>query len=163
MSLRATIREHLLTIWAGDPWYGASSKKILEDMTAAEALARPLAGAQTVWETTLHMAAWTEEATSRLRGNASKTPDRGDWPTVTDTSSAAWTEATDALRAARHALLEALEKAHEENLYMQVLKTGAASEETSRTRAETISGLAEHDIYHLGQIAMLKKALRMKK
>ena len=62
-----------------------------------------------------------------------------------------------------HALLEALEKAHEENLYMQVLKTGAASEETSRTRAETISGLAEHDIYHLGQIAMLKKALRMKK
>ena len=58
---------------------------------------------------------------------------------------------------------EALEKAHEENLYMQVLKTGAASEETSRTRAETISGLAEHDIYHLGQIAMLKKALRMKK
>jgi uncharacterized damage-inducible protein DinB len=162
MSLRATIREHLLTIWAGDPWYGASSKKILEDVTAAEAAARPLAGAQTIWETTLHMTAWAEEASSRLSGNASKSPDRGDWPKVTDTSMSAWTAATDALRAARYALLEVLEKSHEEDLYVQVLKTDAASAEANRTRGETVSGLAEHDIHHLGQIAMLKKALRAK-
>lgn len=164
MSLRATIREHLLTIWAGDPWYGAASKKILEDVTAVEALARPLPGAQTIWETTLHMIAWTEEATNRLSGNTSKTPDRGDWPKVTDTSASAWTAATDALRAARYALLEVLEMAHEENLYVQVPKTGLVPEgPLSRTRGETVSGLAEHDIYHLGQIAMVKKALRAKK
>ena len=164
MSLRATIREHLLSIWAGDPWYGSSSKEILEDVTAAEAAARPLAGAQTIWENTLHMTAWTEEAASRLRGNGAKAPDRGDWPEVSDMSASAWTATTDALRAARYALLEVLEMAHEENLYVQVPKTGLVPEgPLSRTRGETVSGLAEHDIYHLGQIAMVKKALRAKK
>jgi uncharacterized damage-inducible protein DinB len=162
MSLRATIRDHLLSVWAGDPWYGSSSKTILADVSASEAAARPLAGVQSIWETTLHMVAWTEEATSRIRGNRAKAPDRGDWPAVTDRSDAAWTAATDDLRAARYALLEALEKAHEEDLYMLV---GAHLDEGSTakvTRAQTASGVAEHDVYHLGQIALLKKALRAK-
>src|SRR5579862_2642904 len=110
MSLKATIREHLMTVWAGDPWYGSSSKKILEDITAAEAATHPIAGAQSIWETALHMVAWTEETTSRLSGNAAKSPERGDWPPVSDTSASAWTAVTDTLRAARYALLEVLEK-----------------------------------------------------
>ena len=162
MSLRATIRERLLNVWADEPWYGSSSKKILEDVSAVEAAAHPLAGAQSIWETTLHMLAWTEETTSRLGGGAKKDPARGDWPKVTDTSAAAWSAATDALRAARYALLEALEKSHEEQLFTPVAPsaTAGAAEGHKFTRAETVAGLVEHDVYHLGQVAMLKKALR---
>ena len=163
MSLRATLREHLLSIWAGEPWYGSPSKKILEDVTAAEAAAHPLAGAQSIWEATLHMVAWTEEATSRLGGGTAKDPVRGDWPKVADTSASSWTAATDALRAARYALLDALEKSHEEDLFIPVGKPADRAQGPSSTRAETVAGLAEHDVYHLGQIAMLKKALRAKK
>lgn len=163
MSLRATLREHLVTIWAGEPWYGSASKKIFEDVTATEAAAHPLAGAQSIWETTLHMIAWTEEVMSRLSAGASKDPVRGDWPPVTDTSAAAWTATTDALRAARYALLDALEKSHEEQLFTQVEKPATGTAGPSRTRADTIAGLAEHDVYHLGQIAMLKKSLRAAK
>jgi uncharacterized damage-inducible protein DinB len=162
MSLRATIRDHLLSIWAGEPWYGSASKKIFEDVSATEAAARPIAGVQTIWETALHMLAWTEETTSRVRGNRAKTPDRGDWPAPTDTSAAAWTAATDELRVARYALLEALEKAHEEDLYMLVGPHSDGEAASKVTRAQTASGLAEHDVYHLGQIALLKKALRAK-
>jgi len=162
MSLRATLRERLLNIWAGEPWYGSASKAILEDISADEAAAHPLAGAQSIWETTLHMVAWTEEATARIRGNHPGTPARGDWPAVTDTSAAAWKAATDNLRTARYALLEAIEKAHEEDLYLQVGKPGEAGHATPHTRAQTAAGLVEHDVYHLGQIAMLKKALRKK-
>jgi uncharacterized damage-inducible protein DinB len=160
MSLRATIRDRLLNVWAGDPWYGSSSKTILADITVAEAAAHPLPGVQSIWETALHMVAWTEEATSRVRGNLAKPPDRGDWPAVTDTGAAAWTATTDELRAARYALLEALEKVHEEDLYMLVGTHGDASADNKVTRAVTASGLAEHDVYHLGQIALLKKSLR---
>jgi uncharacterized damage-inducible protein DinB len=160
MSLRATIREHLVSVWAGEPWYGSSSKKILEDVTAAEAAAHPLKGAQSIWDTTLHILAWTEEVTSRVRGNKGGTPLRGDWPAVTSTSAEAWTEVTDALRAARYALLEAIDKAHEEELYMVVLTAAEANANDRVTRAQTATGLAEHDVYHLGQIAMLKKSLR---
>lgn len=168
MSLRATIREHLMMVWAGEPWYGSSSKAILEDITAAEAAAHPWKGVQSIWELALHMLAWTEEVTSRLRGNRAGTPIRGDWPAVTNMSPEAWTAATTDLRAARYALLDALEHAHEEELYMAVpvqTETGSSVPEsatptTRATRAQTASGLAEHDVYHLGQIALLKKALR---
>ena len=163
MSLRSTLREHLVMIWAGDPWYGSSSKKILEDVTAAEAAAHPLAGAQSIWEITLHMVAWTEEVMSRLSGGGAKDPARSDWPAVTDTGAAAWTATTDALRAARYSLLDALEKSHEEQLFTQVEKPATGAEGPSRTRADTVAGLAEHDVYHLGQIAMLKKSLRAAK
>lgn len=160
MSLRATLREHLVGVWAGEPWYGSSSKKIMEDVTAAEAAAHPLAGAQSIWETTLHMVAWTEEAISRLGGATAKEPDRGDWPAVTDTSEGAWAAATGSLRAARYALLDELEKTQEEQLYLQVPQSARQSHKF--TRAEMVAGLVEHDVYHLGQIAMLKKALRAK-
>lgn len=160
MSLRATIRDHLVNVWAGEPWYGSSTKKILEDVTAVEAAAHPLAGAQSIWETTMHMVAWTEEVTSRVRGNLAKAPDIGDWPPVTDTSPAAWTATTDRLRAARYALLEAIEKAHEEDLYTQVGAHAGANANDKVTRAQTATGLADHDVYHIGQVALLKKALR---
>ena len=106
------------------------------------------------------MVAWTEEATSRVRGNRAKSPDRGDWPSVTDTSEQAWTAVTAELRAARYALLEAIEKAHEEDLYVLVGARGDADTSAKVTRAQTASGLGDHDVYHLGQVALLKKAIR---
>lgn len=162
MSLRATLRDRLLTIWAGEPWYGSPSKKILEDVTAEEASARPLPGAQTIWEATWHMVAWTEEVTSRLKGTAARMPERRDWPPVTTTSAEAWTATTDTLRTARYALLDVLDKSHEEDFYLQVPTSPESPDAHKYTRAETVGGLAEHDVYHLGQIAMLKKALRAK-
>jgi uncharacterized damage-inducible protein DinB len=156
MSLRATLNERLMQVWAGTPWHGSSSKEILGDLSAEEAAARPLPGAHTIWEITLHMVAWTEEVTSRVRGNHAADPMRGDWPAPTDLGPEAWAAATDELRTARYALLEAIEKAHEENLYMRVSPAGGDPQATAVTRAQTITGLADHDVYHLGQIAMLK-------
>jgi len=160
MSLRATLRDRLMTVWAGDPWHGSSSKKILEDITASEALQRPLAGAQSIWECTLHLVAWTEEVTSRLSGAPAKAPARGDWSAMSDPSPAAWSATLAELKAARLALLAAIEKSHEEDLYTQILKPSDGTPSPPMTRAQTISGLVDHDIYHLGQIAMLKKAVR---
>jgi uncharacterized damage-inducible protein DinB len=158
MSLRTTLRDRLLDTWVGDPWHAKSSRATLEDVTFEEAAARPLAGTQNIWETVLHIVAWTEEATSRVRGKGHPEPERGDWPAMPTPSDAAWKETTAQLSAARKELLHALEEAHEEDLYMQVSGGSGAS----KTRAQTIQGLLEHDIYHLGQIALLKKAIRTK-
>jgi uncharacterized damage-inducible protein DinB len=159
MSLRATLRDRLLKVWVGTPWHGASSKHIHSDITAAEAAARPIPGVQTIWETTLHMIAWTEEVASRLAGKSARDPDRGDWPPMPDPTAETWTETIAQLGAARQSVLDALEHAHEEDLYMMVAKGDSASS-SGATRAATASGLIEHDVYHLGQIALLKKALR---
>lgn len=163
MSLRVTLRDRMMIVWAGEPWHGASSKAILADVTAAEASARPVAGAQTIWESVLHMLAWTEEVTARLGGSGGGAPASGDWPPVADSSDAAWAATLESLRTARYALLAALEKSHEEDLYLQVPKVSQGADgggSHGMTRAQTLAGLIDHDIYHLGQIAMLKKIQR---
>ena len=160
MSLRATLRDRLLNIWVGTPWHGVSSKQVHADITAAEAAARPIPGVQTIWEATLHMIAWTEEVASRLRGTPPRDPDRGDWPPMPDATAEKWTETIAQLGAARQSVLDALEKAHEEDLYMLVQRGDGSG--GGITRAATASGLIEHDVYHLGQIALIKKALRFK-
>ena len=87
-------------------------------------------------------------------------PERGDWPTMPDATTELWHETIAQLGAARQELLDALEKVHEEDLYTQVPRA-QGTQEPRNTRAQTASGLLEHDIYHLGQIALLKKALRV--
>ncbi len=160
MSVRQNLSNQLLTVWNGDPWYGSSSSRILAGVTSAEALAHPLPGAQSIWETVLHMTAWTEEAQSRLTGAESKAPARGDWPPVTGSSQEEWMAAQGDLLTARKALLHSLENSHEEALFLQVPKKGEATHASGATRAQTLSGLADHDVYHLGQIALLKKSLK---
>lgn len=163
MSVRANLGQKLLAVWNGDPWYGSSSSTILAGVTAEEALAHPLPSAQSIWETVLHMTAWTEETTSRLSGGESKSPSRGDWPPVNGSTQDEWMAAQGELLAARKALLESIEKSHEESLYLQVPKKGDVGHATGATRAVTVSGLADHDVYHLGQIALLKKSLKAPK
>lgn len=160
MSLRQNLSNQLLTVWNGDPWYGSSSSKIFAGVTAAEAQAHPLPGAQSIWETLLHMTAWTEETVSRIGGGESKAPARGDWPKVTGSTQDEWMAAQGELLAARKALLQAIESSHEESLLLQVPKKGEAAHASGATRAHTVSGLADHDVYHLGQIALLKKSLK---
>ena len=160
MSVRANLSQRLLTVWNGDPWYGSSSSAILKGVTAAEALAHPLPGAQSIWETLLHMTAWTEETTSRMNGHESKQPARGDWPAVKGSTQDEWIAAQTELLTARKALLETIEKSHEESMFLPVPKKGETGHGSGASRADTVNGLADHDVYHLGQIALLKKSLK---
>ncbi len=160
MSVRATLANRLKEIWHGHPWYGDSSDRILEGINAAEASARAVVPAHTIWEIVRHMTAWTEEVGARVRGVGAKLPDRGDWPPITDPSAEAWHAALSDLQAARETLLAEIENAHEEDLHLHVKKFTEPFADTGSTRAHTVSGLVEHDAYHLGQIALLKKAIR---
>jgi uncharacterized damage-inducible protein DinB len=160
MSLRANLRQELLTVWNGKPWYGSSSHDLLEGVTAAEAAAHPAKGVQSIWEIVLHMLAWTEEAANRVNGANGGTPKRGDWPAQpAEPTGAAWVSTQKDLLAARTALLEAVEKSHEEDLYLLV-QMGEGKQGPGTTREATAAGLAEHDIHHLGQISLLKRAVR---
>jgi hypothetical protein len=106
------------------------------------------------------MTAWTETAAQRARGLGSKAPDRGDWPAVGDTGDAAWKAALADLEAARASLLAEVQQAHEEDIQLHVRMHEPPFKDTGMSRAGTVQGLIEHDIYHLGQIALIKKALR---
>ncbi len=146
---------------AGDPWHGPSRADILSDVPAAEAARRPPGGAHSIWELVLHMAAWTGEVARRLAGNAPSTPTEGDWPPQpAEASDTAWTEALAKLDASHQALAAAVRAFPPERLG-EVVHAGAASPAGSGvTYGATLRGVLQHDAYHSGQIAVLKRVLR---
>jgi uncharacterized damage-inducible protein DinB len=160
MSLRHTLAHRLKDTWHGSPWYGDPSDKVIGGITATEASKRIAPGTHTIWEITLHMVAWTETVAARVRGLGSKAPDRGDWPAMPAASADAWAASLAELASAREQLLGDVHAAHEEDFHLHVKQHDSPFGDTGISRAGTVAGLIEHDTYHLGQIALLKRAVR---
>jgi uncharacterized damage-inducible protein DinB len=143
----------------GDPWYGSAIRRILEGVEASHAAARPIDGAHTIWELVAHMTAWTNEVNRRLRGGPHADPAEGDWPAITSTSAESWQSAQSALARAHASLAATLTAMDDADLAKQIAggQVDAAGHPVSLY--DTSVGLLQHDAYHAGQIALLKKAL----
>src|SRR5208282_4382207 len=86
----ARIADQLRRAFDGEAWHGDSLFEILEGVTAARAAARPIAGAHTIWELVLHVAAWDGAVLRRLGGAAVELSDAENFPPVRDASAAGW-------------------------------------------------------------------------
>lgn len=160
MSIRGNLANRLRDTWHGTPWYGDPSDKILAGITADEAARRIAPGTHTIWELVLHMTAWTETVAARVRGAGATAPLRGDWPKPEGTSNEAWAAALADLEKAREELLAEIEGTHDEEIQIHVREHNPPFKDTGISRAGTVAGLADHDTYHLGQIALIKRAVR---
>jgi uncharacterized damage-inducible protein DinB len=146
---------------AGDPWHGPSRAAVLADVTAVEAARRPPGGAHSIWELVLHMAGWTSEVARRLRGGAPQLPPEGDWPAVPATpTEAEWSAAKHRLDAAHQDLASALATFPAERLSELVKANRDAPLGAGKSYGATLRGVLQHDAYHTGQIAILKRVLR---
>lgn len=147
----------------GDPWFGPPVLGVLRDVNAAAAASRPIPDAHSVWEIVLHMMAWTKETVRRLRGAAHGPPPEGDWPMVGRADPAAWHEALADLRRAHEELACTLADLEDPDLGRQVGGAQTDSQGNPVTLYRTVIGLLQHDAYHAGQIALLKKLVVSKK
>jgi uncharacterized damage-inducible protein DinB len=146
---------------AGDPWHGSSRAALLADVTVAEAHARPVPSVHSIWELVLHMTAWTREVTRRVEGGLAGEPQMGDWPAPPSApDERAWRSARGALDDAHVALRDAVRTLEASRLAARVGDERSASLGTGVTFAQTINGLVQHDAYHSGQIALVKKMMR---
>jgi uncharacterized damage-inducible protein DinB/heme-degrading monooxygenase HmoA len=143
----------------GEPWHGSSIGTILADVDADVATQRPLPQAHTIWEIVLHLTGWVREVIRRLDGAPPGVPPQGDWPAVDATSPAAWERARTELDVAHRELLAALARTREAQLFETIAGPDASSQDAV-TRYQTLHGLVQHDAYHAGQIAVLKKGAR---
>ncbi len=139
----------------GGAWHGPSIQQQLVGVTAEQAAARPIPGAHTVWEIVNHMTAWAKEVERRLWERGQPLAGDGDWPPVTSTDEAAWADATKGLKGAHALLRQAIRELPPTRLSEPVSANG----ETEHSFYVMLHGLAQHDAYHTGQIAMLKKAI----
>lgn len=104
----ARIAEQVRRSLEGEAWHGPAVLEAIDGVTAAEASARPIGGAHTIWEIVLHLTGTYRLVLRRLAGNASPLTPEEDWPAVGDPTDARWTEAVAALRAADARFREAI-------------------------------------------------------
>lgn len=141
--------------YEGEPWHGSPLTAILKDISHEQAAKKPLAGAHSIWELVRHITAWKNEVRDRLSGRRAGEPREGDWPAVNDTTADSWKQALTALETSHWLLMSAVREFPEENLPVPTNDHRAAG--LAPTHYELLMGILQHDAYHAGQIALLKK------
>jgi len=139
--------------FSGDAWHGPSLMALLEGVSAENASVHSIRGAHSIWELVNHIAAWHRIVHQRLSGELVEPTSEMDWPPVWDASEVAWQRALGSLAEGRARLRRVVE-----GLRDDLLQDKPAGNNDSRYI--TLHGVVQHDLYHAGQIAVLKKALR---
>jgi uncharacterized damage-inducible protein DinB len=159
MSEATRIREEIRLACGEEPWHGPGLTALLQGVDATMAAARPIPGAHTIWELVLHLTGWTREVTRRLEGGSPGEPPEGDWPAVPEATSVNWARAKGALADAHQQLITKVERFPEARLFHVIEDHRTPPSSATVTYYQMLHGLVQHDAYHGGQIAMLKKAL----
>jgi len=158
MNERDRITDLLQRAHSGDAWHGPSVMAALDGVSAAAARARPIPAGHTIWETALHIIAWRHEVEQRLDGKVPTLPEQGDWPPVPN-DDAEWARVFGHLDASHRSLVAAVRRLTDADLERPVGEEGReAGLGTGVTIAVMLHGIIAHDVYHAGQISLLKKA-----
>ena len=143
----------------GDPWHGSPVKAILEGVTHEQASRRPPSGAHSIWELVLHMSGWRNEVARRATGEPAGEPAAGDWPAVGDPTAARWKEALAALDASHQNLIAVVQRLSDERMLQPTNDPRNRELGTGVSYYELLHGIVQHDAYHAGQIAIVKKII----
>jgi uncharacterized damage-inducible protein DinB len=137
---------------SGPMWHGPALVDLIGDVTAEQAAARPVQGAHTIWELVLHLITWTDIVRERLHSTApvEATPEQ-DWPKVGDKSAETWRDTVERLKEAKRLLAEEVRALSDAEFDQRVPGRDYGL-------GVMLRGVVEHDSYHGGQIALLKKA-----
>lgn len=152
--------EHLLRLldagYNRAAWHGPNLRGSIRGVTAQEAALRPKAGRHNIWEIVVHAAYWKYTVRRRLSGapRGSFSVRGSNWFTrPAGRSEKAWPQEVALLDREHQLLREAVSSLQAKDLDRPL--------RSSRTIARgLIAGIAFHDVYHAGQIQLIKKLLR---
>ena len=149
----ARIQELHKQAFEGVAWHGPALLELVEEIHVDHAAAKPIAHAHSIWEIVLHIAAWQDAVLRRLNGEAVDLDGDQDWPPVNDNSEGAWDEAIERLKTGHKKLAQKIAALTDADLLNKVPGR-------DHTVYMTVHGLIQHNLYHAGQIAILKKSER---
>jgi hypothetical protein len=140
-------------------WHGPNLRGALRGVTWRQAQWRPAAGAHNIWEVACHAAYWKYVVRRRLLGETGRGfPETGrNWFVRPSTKQSkripprnAWKRDMALLARLHGELRETVAPYHD-----KALDTPARG--SRQTPAKMIAGVAMHDVYHAGQIQLLKR------
>ena len=134
-------------------WHGPNLKGSLRGLTAKQASWRPARGRHNIWELVIHAAYWKYAVRRRLLGGKCVSfPIKGsNWfEDPRKNGERAWKEDLALLDETHRGLREAIDMLAPSRLH--------SSQPGSKVKNVTlIYGIASHDLYHAGQIQLLKR------
>jgi uncharacterized damage-inducible protein DinB len=157
MTERDRLLDQLEREIGGEPWHGPPLVKILDGITVEQAARTPSPDAHSIWEILIHMTGWKREVARRAQGHAAAEPARGDWPAIGEVSESRWRAACEDHLSAQRDLVELVRGMSDAQLDTRVQGDTAAFIGAGITIRATLYGILQHDVYHAGQIAILKK------
>jgi hypothetical protein len=159
------VGHHLLavldTAYDHTSWHGVNLRGALRRVSLDTAVWRPRPGAHNVWELMVHAAYWKYAAWRRLSGAA-----RGSFPVTGSNWFVRPTPRTSRTWSADLHLLDDMHRQLREAVRDVLIATPPRRLDRAlpggrTTRLALITGIAAHDLYHAGQIQLLKKLFRV--
>jgi uncharacterized damage-inducible protein DinB len=141
----ARAADQLRRSYYGEAWHGPSLMELLSGVTAEQAGAHSIANVHSIHEIVEHIVFWERKTLDALRG-ASMPAESDDWPTPRP-----WEFSLTELRSVTEDLAAAIE-----TFPLARIEDVAPGREYSF--AFLMHGIVQHNLYHAGQIAFLKKA-----
>jgi uncharacterized damage-inducible protein DinB len=145
----ARVADQLRRAYDGDAWHGPPLRKLLEGVTPSQATFRPRPHLHSIWELITHVTAVKNMVRRRLAGHPTELTPAEEWPPVPPVSDETWGKAIADLDAAHAELLAATVQLGEPGLWNTVPRRDYPV-------YVMLHGLVQHDLYHAGQVALLK-------
>ena len=140
-------------LYDGTPWIDTNIAGTLRGLTAKQASKKVLPEWHSVWEITEHLIKWRMHVAGRLQGKKINVGEDNYFEEIEDTSEKNWKETLHRLDGSQEEWLSFLKKLDEKTLDKVNPRSGM-------TYYEHIHSIIHHDVYHLGQIALLSKAVK---
>ncbi len=147
------LEEQLRRALEGEAWHGPSVLELLAGISAAQAASHPIAGAHSIWELVLHLRSDYDLVLRRLAGVGRQLTAAEDWPACPASTEENWQQTVQELKLLNKKLRQAVRDFPDERLDEPLVP------EVPYTAYTQFIGVTQHNLYHAGQIALLKRAV----
>ena len=148
------LEEQLRRAFEGEAWHGPSVLEAIEGVSAGQAAAHPIAGAHSIWELVLHLCGTYGLVLRRLGGDGRQLTESEDWPSVPEASAENWRDSIRVLKQLNEELRLAVR-----SFPVEALDQPLVAEAAAYTAYTQFIGVTQHNLYHAGQMALLRKLL----
>ncbi len=145
------IIDQIRRAYDGDAWHGSPLRAILAGVSAETASAKPIRDAHSIREIVRHLTFWHDAGRRRIGGEVVEDDEVTQWPGAFDAGEDGWPRELADLERTYVALVDSIGRLGVEDLERPVPGK-------PYNVYILLHGLVQHNLYHAGQIALLKKA-----
>jgi len=140
---------------SGRPWFGRGVYEILAEIDESKADKKPNAASHSLIELVWHMNTWAEFALGALENRTIeqlKEIESMDWRNI-DPKTHTWKKGVEQLKTTHDKIIGLLKQKTDDSFLSEIVPN------RQYNFRFLLNGLVQHNIYHLGQVAYIKKML----